>query len=448
MFASPLQTIPDPTSAVVTPAAMDAETLGRWLFAVGKRLGSFQQNIVSTYVWATHRAAQEADVLLRLRGLGVVTGNKAIILARDAGIAPQEAIQFFEGLAKTGLITVHVVGGHIERVEEHIFTEPLAFRAVAKRFDELSPEPAERAMIHALELLSALPVKEDEAIDRLVKAGFQEPDVRKALELQQTFSLMRSQKFTDFGVPLLFNEYLWGHKIEKIGPIIARLPGPDYENLRGLIQEIKGAQGLGMDRLTSAPEHLIKMAAAVGIIETITIQTRSQREQIFTFSPHFYGYRAGPAEAGLLDTSDQVKLFVASIQFGIGYSEDFRLNRPIAFLNKLLNTGSAGDATPIMRDYVLVERQGILAVEATSGTRGRFVLKKRDIVEQAKGVMESGGMLEDLGSNESARFLVTQQSFRTPEANRMLLGRNADAPPAIQSELINAIRDDFQKGHW
>jgi hypothetical protein len=443
-----LQTIPDPTSAVVTPAAMDAETLGRWLFAVGKRLGSFQQNIVSTYVWATHRAAQEADVLLRLRGLGLVTGNKAIILARDAGIAPQEAVQFYEGLARTGLVTVHVVDGHIERVEEQIFTEPLAFRAVAKRFEELSPEPAERAMIHALELLSALPVKEDEAIDRLVKAGFDEPDVREALELQQRFSLMRKQTFTDFGVPLLFNEYLWGHKIEKIGPIIARLPGRDYENLRGLIQEIKGVQGLGIDRLTSAPPNLIEMAAAIGIIETITIETKNGREQTFTFSPHFYGYRAGPADAGLLDTSDQVKLFVASIQYGIGYSEDFKLNRPIAFLNKLLNTGTAGDATPIMRDYVLVERQGILAVEPTSGTRGRFVLKKPDVVRLARGVMESGGLLEDLGNNAGSKFLVTQQNFRTPEANRILLGKKAGTTPAIQSELINAIRDDFQKGHW
>jgi len=75
---------------------MDPETLGRWLFAVGKHLGSFQQNLVSSYVWATHRAAQEADLLLRLRRLGVISGKKAIALARDVGIAPQEAIAFYQ----------------------------------------------------------------------------------------------------------------------------------------------------------------------------------------------------------------------------------------------------------------------------------------------------------------------------------------------------------------
>src|ERR1700719_2500418 len=392
---------------------MDAETLGRWLFAIGKHLGAFKQDVVSSHVWATHRAAQEADLLLRVRRLGTLSGQKAIAVARDVGIAPQEAVGFYQGLASTGLIEVHVGDDAIQRVEEHIFTEQQVFRAVAARYEVHQPEPAERAMVHGLDLLSALPVKENEAIDRLIKAGFDEQVVRRALELQEAFSLARRQKFSDFGAPLLYNEYLWGHKIEKVGPILARMQGADYDYLRGLIQEIKGAQGQGIDRLTAAPPHLIQMAAGIGIIDTITIVTANGREQTFTFSPHFYGYRAGASNDELLDTSDQVKLFVASIQYGVGYSQDFKLHSPIRFLEKLLDTGTAGDATPIMRDYMLVERQGILAVQETVHGRGRFVLKKKDIVEMAKDVMESGGLLQDLGKKPDARFLVTQERFRS-----------------------------------
>ena len=307
---------------------MDDETRGRWVMAAGKHLAQFRPDMVSTHVWAIKRAAQEADILLRVRRLGTITGDKAIGLARDVGIARQEALAFYRGVETTGLITVDVLDGEIHAVTEQIFTEAMVYRAVGARFEALEPEPAERALIPMLDMLSSLPMKEVEAINLMVKAGHREEDVRRALELQHSFQLLRSKDLSDFGGKLLYNEYLWGHKIEKIAPVLAKLPGRDYEFLRALIDEIKGVQGQGIDRLTAAPQHLIEMAAHVGIIDTVTIETASGREQTFTFSPFFYGYKAGPAPADLLDTSDQVKLFVASIQYGARYSEDFRLHSP------------------------------------------------------------------------------------------------------------------------
>lgn len=56
----------------------------------------------------------------------------------------------------------------------------------------------------------------------------------------------------------------------------------------------------------------------------------------------------------LTDDSEQVKLFIASITYGVHYSEDFRLHSPIRFVEKLVNTGEAGSAKPILRDYVLL----------------------------------------------------------------------------------------------
>lgn len=227
------------------------------------------------------------------------------------------------------------------------------------------------------------------------------------------------------------------------------MSGTDYEYLRALIQEVKSVQGQGIDRLTAAPQHLIKMAAAVGIIDTVTIETTSGREQTFTFAPLFYGYQAGPADVALLDTSDQVKLFVASIQYGTRYSEDFRLRNPILFLERLLRDGIAGDATPIRRDYTLVERQGILAVEATSGDRGRFILKKEDIVRMAKQVLETGGLLTNSGSQSDSRFLASQRSFRSPEVNRLIgLAEVPGRAETLENDLLSTIRQDFQKGSW
>ena len=427
---------------------MDDEARGRWVLAAGKHLSQFRPDMVSTQVWAIRRTAQEADLLLRLRKLGTISHDKAIGLARDVGIARQEALDFYRGLETTALVTVDVRQNDIHTVTEHIFTEAMVFRAIGARFEAHDPDPAERALIPMLDLFSSLPVREIDAINQMVKAGHREEDVRRALELQDVFHLMRSKDLSDFGGKLLYNEYLWGHKIDKIAPVLAKLPGPDYQYLRALIDEVKQVQGLGIDRLTAAPQHLIDMAAKVGIIDAVTIETLSGREQTFTFSPLFYGYKAGPAPSDLLDTSDQVKLFVASIQYGARYSEDFRLHSPIRFLDRLLRDGVAGDATPIVRDYVLVERQGILAVEATSGGRGRFVLKKEDVVAMTKQVLETGGLL-DTRAKPDARFLATQKNFRSPEVNRLQgLGKSAERAEIVERDLVSAIRDDVQKGRW
>ena len=83
-----------------------------------------------------------------------------------------------------------------------------------------------------------------------------------------------------------------------------------------------------------------------------------------TFSPQFHGLGTGRADSGLHGISDQVKLLVASIQYGVRYSEDFRLNSPIAFMNRLVNEGQAGNARPIGRDYILVEKsEGVAAID-------------------------------------------------------------------------------------
>lgn len=430
---------------------VETEIFGRWLFAIGKHIAQFRQDMYATHVWATRRASQEIDLLLRIRQLGQISREKATAFAQDVGIAPQEALSFYKGLATTGLLTIDIQADEIIKVIEHIFTENMIYRAIAKRFEDHHPNAAERALIPMLDLFSSLPLKEEEAIDRLVKEGYQEEDLRRTLELQHAFRLVRSLNLPDFGGTLLYNEYLWGHKIEKVAPIIDRLSGRDYEYLRALIQEIKSTQGQGIDRLTSAPEHLIKMAANVGIIDTVTIETNSGREQTFTFAPLFYGYQTGPADVSLLDTSDQVKLFVASIQYGTQYSEDFKLHSPILFLDSLLRKGVAGNATPIRRDYTLVERQGILAVEKTTGDRGRFVLKKKDVVQMAKEVLETGGLFTGVNKQPDTRFLVTQKSFRSPEENRLRSSYLAAAPDraeTLENDIISAIRQNVTRGNW
>lgn len=434
-------------------AISDIET-GRWILAIGKHLKTFASNQPQlTYLFATQRSAQEGELLLRIRGLSVVPWSKVEALALDVGIARQELFAVLCRLeSTTGLISIpqSSTAQAIEHVFETILTEQEVYRAITTLFEASDPSSAERAIVPLLELMSRLPLTEEELLSRVCKQGFTEEDVRKALELQEAFQLLRRQSVTDFGITLLYNEYLWGQKIERVGSLLATLRSRETEGLLALIEEVRTVQGQSLDRLTTAPQHIVALAAQTGIIDTTTIVTASGDEKSFAFSPHFYGYRAGPQPAAIEDGADQVKLFVASIAYGANHSSDFRLHSPIAFVEQLNRNREAGYATPILRDYILLERQGIVTVEERSPGRGTFVLQKPDVVSRALDVMKSGSLLVDRHGRSDARTLVTQSAFRTPEHNRIVaqVGRTAGDTSKFDEELLASIRETAQRGGW
>jgi hypothetical protein len=298
--------------------------------------------------------------------------------------------------------------------------------------------------------MSKLPQTEEEGVERACALGFTEKDVRDALELQEAFGLLRRQFVGDLGFELLHNEYLWGHKIERIGPILAKLGRQETEGLLALMEEVRGAQGRPLDHISAAPRKIVALAAKTGILDTITVATAAGDQKLFSFTPHFFGYRAGQQPSLITDWADQVKLFVASITYGVHHSVDFRLHSPLLFVRKLLREGEAGDATPILRDYVLLERQGIVSVEERSNGKGTFVLRKADIVQQALDVMESGSLIGTGTGPNDVRTFVSQREFRTPEENRLTAGFGTQAGDTkrFDHDIMAAIREAAQRGTW
>lgn len=427
---------------------MDEETAGRWLYAIGKHLSQFAESLTMTYVDATRTVARECDLLLKLRRLGSVTATRAFGFGRVAGLAPRQTTKTLEELQPTGLVELLYEDDRLLAVRERILTEAVIFRVVWQRFDNFAPEGAERAMVPALDLLSRLPLTEGEAIDRLALEGHDEHDVRRALELHEAFSLLKRRSVPDMGVTLLYNEYLWGARIDHLELILARLGRRETDYLLALMEEARGAQGRALERLTAAPPHIVSMAANTGILDAVTITTASGRNKSFSFTPHFHGYRAGPAPRVSLDTSDMVKLFIASMQYAVRYSEDFKLRDPLRFIDVLLDCGTAGNATPIGRDYVLLEQQGIVETIPTVGDKARFILRKEDVVREARSLMgdkDFGGA----GDND-VRSLVEQRGFRSPEEHRVraALGEQAMSSPDVEHDLIASIREAANRGQW
>jgi hypothetical protein len=430
---------------------MQAEEIGRWIFAISKHLKSFvAENAAMALLYATRRSAQDGELLLRIRGYGSVQYQQLEALALDIGIPVQELPTTITRLESTNLITVLQINNKIISIRETILTEQEVYRATAYLFENTNPSEAERALLPCIELLSQLPLTETELVERICKLGFTEENVRRSLELQHAFGLTQNQQVNDMGIALLYNEYLWGHKIEKIGTVIARLGGREKDYLLSLMEEVRQSQGQSLENLSAAPKHIIALAAQKGILDTTTIITSANREKTFVFSPNFYGYRTKGIPTTIIDPADQVRLFVASMMYGTLYSEDFRLHSPLAFVRKLAHEGEAGNATPILRDYILLEKQGIVNVKTTKPGFGTFILRKKDVVIQALDVLENGSLQNLDRTSEDARFLAQQNSFRSPEANRL---RGAFAQPVgdtrqLSHDLIASIREEAQKANW
>ncbi len=426
---------------------VDAETHGRWLCAIGKHVVRFQQDDRSTYVYATLRTSQEADLLMRLRRQNRVRADTVKAFARSCGIPMQELPDILRAQSDAGLLSVETGrDGQIAAVTEEIFTESAVFRYAATRFEQRHPDVAERALVPLMDLLSRLPLDTEQIIERLVREGFTEEGVREAIDLSESFALLHRRDVPDFGTSLLYNEYLWAHKIDRVQEVLARLGDRDTNDLLALMEEIGQAQGTAAEALTAAPPHLVEMATRVGLVDGIKIETTSGREKVFTFSPQFHGLRAGPADNQLMGISDQVKILVASIQYGVRYSEDFRLSAPLAFMNKLVNTGTAGNATPIGRDYVLVEKYGILRTVPTTGNRARFEVVKHDIVTAARDALVQGQLSGD--NNAGGRTLVDQRDYSSPEDIRLRLASTAGSSRLLESKHLAAIRQSIQNGTW
>ncbi|GAB3852177.1 hypothetical protein ACFPIJ_54035 [Dactylosporangium cerinum] len=426
---------------------MDEEARGRWLCAIGKHVIRFQQDDRSTYVYATLRTSQEADLLMRLRRQGRISGAKVKAFARECGIPVQELPDILRAQADAGLLGVEVDGsGRVVSVTEQIFSEDAVFRYAATRFEQRLPEQAERALIPLMDLLSRLPLDVDQTVERIIRDGFIEEDAREAIALASSFGLAQQRDVPDFNKPLLYNEYLWAHKIDRVQAVLAGLRDRDTNDLLALMEEIGQAQGTPAEALTAAPQHLVEMATRVGLVDGIKIETMSGREKTFTFSAQFDGLGAGRVNPELAGISDQVKLLVASIQYGVRYSEDFRLDAPLAFMNKLVNTGTAGNATPIGRDYILVEKYGILRTVPTTGSRARFEVVKQDIVTAARDALAQGRLGNGIGSGD--RTLVDQRDYTSPEAMRLRLADSAGASAVLERKHLAAIRESVQNGSW
>lgn len=415
---------------------------GRVVFGAWKHVRRYDA-VAQGHLGATSLAGKAGDLLGRLRMLRRYEIAPLAVLAGDAGIPSHELEKItIPALVTANGLRVEGANGRITAVLPIAVDQDDVMAIISTIWQACAPLDDERAAIEVLRHASQFPLTHDEAVAYCVADGISEPGAKRGIELAESVSLVRRKVVPELGTDLLYNEYLFGHSIERTAEAIGRMPTARKEALVSLLEELHANEGRSTEHIESASPELVKFAVEHGIVEQTDIVTTDGRTARFNFTPHMRGF--GVAKDDLPDELDQIRLVMASFLFA-KYHATNRLDDPVSFLDKLIDTGVAGSAQPIATDYGALEKQQIVAIEPIfDGARNhRFRVVKEDALIAARDTLIAG---EVVGTGAAkGDSLLDSRRFRDPVHSRLNLARESGSQPLHEAELLAAVREAAQR---
>lgn len=223
--------------------------------------------------------------------------------------------------------------------------------------------------------------------------------------------------------------YLISHRLyrdeKKLRMALEILEEQHLENVVAFLHENPGnplpvvSQYLKTDRVT------LDLLAKYGILEPLKLDVRGDRKN-YLFSPQSTLNRDDK------DHFDLVKTTIANFRFGEYYSTKTRLRSLDEFLSSMLDRGYAGWAEPIGTDYHALEKVGIVRVRRISGSKYRFWMLKKDVIEDARDIVRGFIPIQSDKSvgnlNDISNLIQTRRQI------------NVEITQATQKRVVEAIR--------
>jgi hypothetical protein len=162
----------------------------------------------------------------------------------------------------------------------------------------------------------------------------------------------------------------------------------------------------------SGDPELVKFAVGLGLLDRTEILTKEGGTTRFLTTPHLYGELA--ATHGR-DVCDRIRLFLDSIRHGQHYGQWYtgRIKDPVTLLGKLIDTGEIGPCTAIGRDYVLVERAGVVKVKQSSIRPGQFEMHvvQKDTIELIRNILEKKERPPEMSLTQGLRITIANLGY-------------------------------------
>ncbi len=339
-------------------------------------------------------------------------------------------------LKAADVIEFRLEGDELVHVEEYVGLTGRLIEQSVRVLEQLGPSDHERALLHSVEVASWAPLTQAQHLEQLGRRGF--GDDMSAAGLQHALAAGVNQRVAspELRENVVFNPYVWGSGQVPIAGFLRSLPPAEREALLGICEQASDRPGLALPTLTGGSPATVNSARKVGLLQASTVKSTGGfgASQTYVFSPLL------ESEDDKLLTTEalhQRKLFVAHILFGkeMAQTGRGRVQNPVVLVNALLNRGSVGPASNIATDYHLLEAQGIVRVEQTSGGRAYLNLVKREIAEGGLAWLRRTTDDDNSGTPE-LKLLRSPGGFVTPEQDRRSLGDQGEADEIARSAVL------------
>ena len=420
---------------------------GRCSIQVAKTLRGFRADDakIAQYFSATLLAGRLGLFAAALRSQGKMTPDRFKSLAAHQAIGAFDRPRVAHFLQAAGLLEIDELQGKVVGYRSMVLAYDRILAATARFVEESDPTPEERAVVALLARTDQLPLKKSDALQHLAKE-FNPKTAQVACQLAIGYKIVKEAKFRAPSEPLVYSPSIWGRIISRIGNFLVSLNPTKREILLYLVGRVQSHQGMPEQFIRNEAkqqgiEDLLDMAIDVGILNRTEIMTRDGQITAFLSSPHYY---ASLEDEFGKDTCDRVKLFLDSIRNGqyFGRPETGRIYNPPRLLEVLLNNGQVGPCTAIGKDYVLVEKEGIIrARPASAGSSQHMMdLVQRDTVKKVYEFLTVSSTIE--GSQIYGPSLFSDESsFRSEEEVRALAGELPQPMAEVEQDIIRRIRE-------
>jgi hypothetical protein len=427
---------------------MSSSALGFQIISVAKTLDPYRADAkISTYFGATTVAGHAGMLLSAIRKHTHLSLARFNALASEAlidGVTRQKLVNPW--LESEGFIEMRGTGDQ-KHVACNVLDYQAILRAVAKFFDSLDPSIEERLVLKILETGTAAPTTKDDLLSALAKSD-DEQFATTALDLAKGYKIVKVVEGEGISTPVVYSPLIWGDNISKAGKALSHLKNQRRALLLQLIESVRTYQGMPEQSSVAwcqaqGDPDLVDFAVGLGLLDRTEIVTKDGKKQPFLTTPHLYGELA--VKHGK-DVCDRVRLFLDSIRHGQHFGDwhTGKISDPVKLLSRLIERGSIGPCTAIGKDYVLVEKAGIVRVNRSSFKPGQYEMTLvqddtvrliRDIVAEP-GALSEKGFLQDLATQGQNQFIPSEQT-------RGSLGEQAGPMREAEAEMLRNLRESF-----
>lgn len=346
---------------------MDRKRLATRVADMGRVLDKFESPVLGSHFRVTLPLSRIVRLLISIQGQDVVKmPTLESISHKEIGLTPLELHDTYLPLFKEwGFVRIYQ-----DRIEETIKSRAKVLERAGKWWEKSAPHDTEKLGVELFDVTATAPRAKDD-IEKITDK-FDEEIGKSAITHLSGSGLV--DKLPLSGAEWYYSPEILGEDYNRAVKFISSRKETERAKIYGAVETILQDQGIPHESLMEKiTEPKIDEIVGAGLIMGYPI-TIGDTSDVFYFSPDL---RNRFDKEGRGDKFELIKTGVSHFQYAhrlANFTTGKLRFSPYMLLDKLIESGEAGNATAVSTDYGLLVQKGLVKIQPTYGTRSKFIL--------------------------------------------------------------------------